>query len=315
MLWIRALVTIRRDSLREYERGQERYLDAHRSKFVLAHSSLSLSFFSLSGSFIKKNPSWIEHSNSTELCWWRFPSRWKHNGPQQRDETWKRNKKKKNEEERRPDEALEGLRWMFRPLVWPLQKIVKEQTSDSLAVITVAKEMQQQQDQTAASRTPQYYDCRIYEPLEWNSIWLFFFSSLSLRFSLFFLFMLQQCCVRVVPSFLRERVVIVFIYGWVRLYLLSLLLHSNDRDMKNSIIINQLREAEAGLMWWNFTRSREKKRTEGDRVGVKWNPIEISYTCIGSSKFQKKPAEITYFCSYLRYFLLHFLFFVQIFYL
>jgi hypothetical protein len=47
--------------------------------------------------------------------------------------------------------------------------------------------------------------------------------------------------------------------------------------MKNSIIINPLREAEAGLMWWNFTRSREKKRTEGDRVRVKWNPIEISY--------------------------------------
>lgn len=30
-------------------------------------------------------------------------------------------------------------------------------------------------------------------------------------------------------------------------------------------------------MWWNFRRSREKKRTEGDRVRVKWNPIEISY--------------------------------------
>jgi hypothetical protein len=107
---------------------------------------------------------------------------------------------------------------MFRPLVWPLQKIVKEQTSDSLAVITVAKEMQQQQDQTAASRTPQYYDCRIYEPLEWNSIWLFFFSSLSLRFSLFFFFslaaVLRSCC-----SFFPSRtgiVLIVFIYGCAR---------------------------------------------------------------------------------------------------
>jgi hypothetical protein len=69
------------------------------------------------------------------------------------------------------------------------------------------------------------------------------------------------------------------LYLWLRTaaHLLPLLLHSNDRDMKNSIIINPLREAEAGLMWWNFRRSREKKRTEGDRVGVKWNPIEISY--------------------------------------
>jgi hypothetical protein len=46
--------------------------------------------------------------------------------------------------------------------------------------------------------------------------------------------------------------------------------------MKNSIIINPLREAEAGLMWWNFTRSREKKRTEGDRVEVKWNPLRLA---------------------------------------
>ncbi len=158
--------------------------------------------------------------------------------------------------------------------------------------------MQQQQDQTAASRTPQYYDCRIYEPLEWNSIWLFFFSSLSLRFSLFFFFslaaVLRSCCSSRTGS---DR-----LYLWLRTaaHLLPLLLHSNDRDMKNSIIINPLREAEAGLMWWNFTRSREKKRTEGDRVGVKWNPIEISYVRIHVSDRQssrKKTTETTYVCS------------------
>ena len=183
--------------------------------------------------------------------------------------------------------------------------------------------MQQQQDQTAASRTPQYYDCRIYEPLEWNSIWLFFFSSLSLRFSLFFFFslaaVLRSCC-----SFFPSRTGSDRLYLWLRTaaHLLPLLLHSNDRDMKNSIIINPLREAEAGLMWWNFRRSREKKRTEGDRVGVKWNPIEISYIrrlymyqiikVLG-----KKTTERTWVCSTCAtsfLLLLHFLFFVHIFY-
>jgi hypothetical protein len=85
---------------------------------------------------------------------------------------------------------------------------------------------------------------------------------------------LRSCC-----SFFPSRTGSDRLYLWLRTaaHLLPLLLHSNDRDMKNSIIINPLREAEAGLMWWNFRRSREKKRTEGDRVGVKWNPIEISY--------------------------------------
>jgi len=43
-------------------------------------------------------------------------------------------------------------------------------------------------------------------------------------------------------------------------------------------------------MWWNFTRSREKKRTEGDRVGVKWNPIEISH-CFESKRPFSRTSE------------------------
>ena len=80
---------------------------------------------------------------------------------------------------------------------------------------------------------------------------------------------------------------IVFIYGCASAAVAPTL----ERDMENSIIINPLRdEAEAGIMWWNFTRSRrenrrETKRTEGDRdrVGVIWNPIEISH-CFESKK-------------------------------
>ena len=141
---------------------------------------------------------------------------------------------------------------MFRPLVWPLQKIVKEQTSDSLAVITVAKEMQQQQDQTAASRTPQYYDCRIYESLEWNSIWLFFS---PLYLSVFLFFLLRSC-----SSFFPSRTSSDRLF--MAAHLLPLLLHSNDRDVENSIIINPLRERQRLDRCDGILREVERRREQ-----------------------------------------------------
>lgn len=122
----------------------------------------------------------------------------------------------------------------------------------------------------------------------------FFSSSLSLRFSLFFFFLLQYC-VRVVPSFLPERLVIVFIYGCASAAVALALERPRHEKFHNYQSIKR------GRGWTDvmefYEKSREKNKTEGDSVGVKWNPIEISYThtCIRASKSQQNNYYFNFF--------------------
>lgn len=276
VVWIWAFVTIRRDR-REYKKKNTRAISRMPIDQSLYWLRLTRLFHSLSRSFIKRNNlnRSKKHSNSMELCWWRFPSRWKHNGPQQRDErddeTRKRNKEKREEtqkkEERKTDEALEGLRWMFRPLVWPLQKIVKEQTSDSLAVITVAKEMQQQQDQNGSQQDPTILRLSNLRAT-WMKFYLALFSPLYLLVfpfsSAFFC-----CCLRVSSFFLfsfsrrnSDR-----IYLWLRICCRCSYTRTRHGKFHNYQSIKGRGRGWNHVMEFYEKSSREPKRNEKNRGG------------------------------------------------
>ena len=70
----------------------------------------------------------LEEKKTFKLCWWRFPSRWKRNGTKQ------------NKKNLMKPSSWYSLRWMLQQQqVDRCQKIVKEQTSDSLAVVTFSQ--------------------------------------------------------------------------------------------------------------------------------------------------------------------------------
>jgi hypothetical protein len=89
--------------------------------------------------------------------------------------------------------------------------------------------------------------------------------------------------------------VIVFIYGCASAAVALALERPRHEKFHNYQSIKR------GRGWTDvmefYEKSIEKNKTEGDSVGVKWNPIEISYThtCIRSSKSQQNNYYFNFF--------------------